>query len=316
MCALHKKWYICINHYRMQYSTIQIKTQDFLEAISLTEEFYGINLPYFHCEVEGCPGYPESLDADAIHINTTIDLDKFDRLFTSNFGDEFNIVEIYRALLLLAIVIKDKDVNLVKSIMDEETRDTASVLFEESIRPQMLKLYIFTHSKEFLDNPQQKIQLSVSKSQSCTISDMDAWFSARMVNAYLKKFIPEITSVDLANEELSQYDKKGTSKKGRPFNNFRNNVCMLGTTHLFKRFHVFSKKLPDALCYFIADFLSFAGTLTDPEREILYPQKIRSQVRYMESGKSPVKFPPLPYPEVVAEKDKGRLLSMSGIRKY
>lgn len=311
---LRKNGYICGNYHYMQ--QITLRTEDFLNAIALTEEFYGINLPYFHTEVEGCPGYPETLDADAIHINTTIDLDKFDRLFTSNFGDEFNIVEIYRALLLLAIVIKDKDVNLVKSIMDEETRDTASMLFEESIRPQMLKLYIFTHSKEFLDNPQQKIQLSVSKSQSCTISDMDAWFSARMVNAYLKKFIPEITSVDLAREELSQYGKKGTSKKGRPFNNFRNTVCMLGTTHLFKRFHVFSKKLPDALCYFIADFLSLVGTLTDPEREILYPQIIRSQVRYMESRKMPEMFPPLPKPEVVAERDKERLLSKSGVRKY
>ena len=295
---------------------ITLRTEDFLNAIALTEEFFGINLPYFHTEVESCPGYPESLDTDAIHINTTIDLDEFDRLFTSNFGKEFDNVEIYRALLLLAIVIKDKDVNLVKSIMDEETRDAASLLFEESIRPQMLKLYIFTHAKEILDNPQPMVQLSVGKSHYCTISDMDAWFSARMVNAYLKKYIPEITSVDMAKEELSKYNKKGKGKKGRIFDDFRNNVCMLGTTHLFKRFQVFSKKLPDALCYFIADFLVFVGTLTDSERELLYPQKIRSQVRYMESRKKPVMFPILPTPEVVAEKDKERLLSRIGIRKY
>jgi hypothetical protein len=295
---------------------ITLRTEDFLNAIALTEEFYGINLPYFHTEVESCPGYPESLDTDTIRINTTIDLDEFDRLFTSNFGKEFDNVELYRALLLLAIVIKDKDVNLVKSIMDEETRDTASVLFEESIRPQMLKLYIFTHSMEILDNPQPIIQLSVEKSHSCTISDMDAWFSARMVNAYLKKYIPEIISVELAKEELSKYSKKGTSKKGRTFNDFRNNVCMMGTTQLFKRFQVFSKKLPDDLCFFIADFCVFVGTLTDSERDILYPQNIRSQVRYMESRKLPVKFPLLPNPEVVAERDKKRVLSKSGVRKY
>lgn len=301
----------------MKYSHIQIKTKDFLEAISLTEEFFGINLPYFHAEVDGCPGYPETLDADAIHINTTIDLDEFDMLFTSNFKrKKFDNVEIYHALLLLAIVIKDKDVNLVKSIMDEETRDTASVLFEESIRPQMLKLYIFTHSKEINDAPQPIIQLSVGKSHSCTISDIDKWFSARMVNAYLKKYLPEITSVELAEEELSKYSKKELSKKGRTHNDFRNNVCMMGTTQLFNRFQVFSKKLPDELCYFIADFLVFVGTLTKAEKDRFYPQKIHTQVRYMEFRKLPVKFPILPTPEVVANKDKERLLSKSGIRKY
>lgn len=317
MCALHKKWYICINQYRMKYSPIQIKTKDFLEAISLTEEFFGINLPYFHTEVEGCPGYPESLGTDAIYINTTIDLDRFDELFSSNFkNNEFNNVEIYRALLLLAIVIKDKDVNLVKSIMDEETRDTASVLFEESIRPQMLKLYIFTHSKEFLDNPHQKIQLSVGKTQSCYISNTDVWFTARMVGEYLNRFMPEITSVEAASKELSYYAKETKGKKGRGFDDYRANVIMLGTTHLFRHFHVFPKKLHDELCFFILDYLVFTGIITHDKREVLFPQNIRSQVTKMESRNSPFKFPPLPNPTVVEEKDKRWLLSQRDVRKY
>lgn len=296
---------------------ITLRTEDFLNAIALTEEFYGINLPYFHAEVEGCPGYPESLGTDAIHINTTIDLDMFDELFSSNFkNNDFNNVEIYRALLLLAIVIKDKDVNLVKSIMDEETRDTASVLFEESIRPQMLKLYIFTHSKEFLDNPHQKIQLSVGKTQSCYISNTDVWFTARMVGEYLKRFIPDITSVEVAKKELSYYEMETKGKKGRGYDDYRANVIMLGTTHLFRHFHVFSKKLPDTLCYFILDLLVYTGIYTHSQREVLLPQNIWSQVRYMESRNSPVKFPPLPNPAVVEEKDKRRLLSQSGVRKY
>lgn len=300
----------------MKYSRIQIKTKDFLEAISLTEEFFGINLPYFHAEVEGCPGYPESLGTDAIHINTTIDLDKFDRLFTSNFGEEFNIVEIYRALLLLAIVIKDKDVNLVKSIMDEETRDTASVLFEESIRPQMLKLYIFTHSKAFLDNPHQKIQLSVGKTQSCYISNTDVWFTARMVGEYLKRFIPDITSVEVAKKELSYYEMETKGKKGRGYDDYRANVIMLGTTHLFRHFHVFSAKLPKKLCNFISDYLAFTGLHTPSQRGRRLPDNVVSQVRYMESTKMPYKFSLLPIPEVMTEKDKEKFLSQRDVRKY
>ena len=300
----------------MQYSTIQIKTKDFLDAISLTKEFYGINLPYFHSEVENCPGYPQVLDVEQICVNTTIDLDEFDKLFVDNFGREYDNMDIYRALLLLAIVIMDKDVNLAKSIMDEELRDTASILFQETIRPQMLTLYIFTHSKEFLDNPQQKIQLSVGKTQSCSINNTDVWFTARMVGEYLKRFIPEITSVETAKKELGYYEVEKKGKKGRVPNDYRANVIMLGTTHLFRHFHVFSKKLPDILCYFILDFLVYTGIRTHSERDVLSPQNIRSQVRYMESRKSPVKFPLLPSPEVIAEQDKERLLSQSGVRKY
>ena len=280
-----------------------------MEALSLTEEFYGINLPYFHSEVEGCPGYPLALDVEQICIKTTIDLDAFDKLFSANFGKDFDNMDVYRALLLLAIVIIDKDVDLVKSVMDEELRDNASVLFEESIRPQMLKLYIFSHSKEFLDNPQQKILLSVGKTQSCSINNTDAWFTARMVGEYLKRFIPEITSVEAAKEELSYYEKVIKGKKGRGYNDYRANVIMLGTTHLFRHFHVFYQKLPDTLCFFISDFLLYTGIFTQSKRDNFYPENIRSQVSYMESRKSPVKFPLLPGPEVVTEKDKERLLT-------
>lgn len=145
---------------------------------------------------------------------------------------------------------------------------------EDLIRRETLKLLVFSRETRNCDTI--TIHSSTSKVKFVNYSD---WMRGRLLEPFFKAEEIESISPDEAKTIL-----RGTRKKaGRTPPDPRTQPLLLGTYELITSLRDFPSPMPNNLCEFLQNLLTFWGAL--PENPVIDPMWIRAQLRYLRRRK-------------------------------
>ncbi len=151
---------------------------------------------------------------------------------------------------------------------------------EELIRREAIKLLVF--SRETRNGDTITVHSSTGKIRFANYAD---WMRNRLLVPYFKTEMIESLTLEKARVIL----KKTRKKAGRTPKDPRTQPLLLGSYELITSLRDFPSPMPNNLCEFLQNLLTFWGAL--PENPVIDPMWIRAQLRYLK--KRPVR-PKLP----------------------
>ena len=155
-----------------------------------------------------------------------------------------------------------------KGLLGREKVERA--ITEELIRRETLKLLVF--SGETRNGDSITIHSSTSKVKFANYTD---WMRGRLLGPFLKAEEIESISKDEAKAILQRTRKKA----GRTPPDPRTQPLLLGSYELITSLRDFPTPMPNNLCEFLQNLLTFWGAL--PENPVIDPMWIRAQLRYL-----------------------------------
>jgi len=190
-----------------------------------------------------------------------------------------NLAEIYRPL---GQSPNDKVIldclSTMTALLDEEgllgREKIERAITEELIRRETLKLLVF--SGETRNGDTITIHSSTGKVKFVNYSD---WMRGRLLEPFFKAEEIESISTDEAKTILRRTRKKA----GRTPPDPRTQPLLLGTYELITSLRDFPSPMPNNLCEFLQNLLTFWGAL--PENPVIDPMWIRAQLRYLRKRK-------------------------------
>lgn len=269
-----------------------LKASELMPYIDLMSEYFGLGASYFDTSLQvlysryhttGKP-IPDDKDTDTllqIHINW----EHFIKL-VDTMGITYETHHpIYEMLYILANLIYDKKYGeVIERIEQSEWEDSfaAESLQYDIIRKDMLNLYLF------INNPDNHLYKELSIKHFTGIVKLEnrfGWFTKRLLKDYLAKYLPDITTVQQAEEELKLY----RATAGRKYADEREMVLTYGIYKLFHDNVEMDSDLPNNLCQFIFDYLKLIKVYDD--NVILGESEMRAKIRYIIKKPVQPKFP-------------------------
>lgn len=190
-----------------------------------------------------------------------------------------NLAEIYRTLgqspndnVILDCLSAMTALLDEKGMLGREKIERA--ITEELIRRETLKLLVF--SGETRNGDTITIHSSTGKVKFVNYSD---WMRGRLLEPFFKAEEIESISPDEAKTILRRTRKKA----GRTPPDPRTQPLLLGSYELIMSLRDFPSPMPNNLCEFLQNLLTFWGAL--PENPVIDPMWIRAQLRYLRKRK-------------------------------
>ena len=276
------------------YYKYDIPKEQFRRAVALTEEYFGVGLGYFCGELAHATGgkafdaeYPDlaALEiACRITIFTTWIWDDYLCMFTEiDFNDDLpmeSAYDIINALFILGSKLADGKYDAIIY----KTDPASDEMFYGDVRKDLLKLYIFSKSEH--ETGTVTIKQGKGAEHKVDLENASLWFYPRMVNEYLQKYLPDITSTEQAQAEL---DTRYRARKGRGYNDIRLNIIIYGIYRLFSK--TVKSPVSDPVCDMMISYLELFGLISHGDPYVTR-EWLRAQVAYMDREKrdNPPKF--------------------------
>ena len=234
---------------------VPIMVSQLMPCIDVLNEYFGLGIRYFDSTIQfqydmnyskGKP-IPEEDDWE-VYIPYHVEFEKVYKLLenaglSKDKGNEKGIMDI---LAILANLIYDKEYEKVRVAIKESPGDEA--MQYEDVRKDLLNLYMFVNDPSTFLDREITIQHATGKVK---LDNCYGWFTRRMLKEYLDKYLPDITSVEQAKQELDSYKKSA----GRKSADAREQVLMCGIYRMFHEQTEMKDDLPDRLCEFIFEYL-------------------------------------------------------------
>ena len=193
---------------------------------------------------------------------------------------EYN--DVWYAVLFIVTYLISKETKPFKGRPDyiSEVTDWDLIAYNEYVRPDMLKLFLFQDAISDKFNSKRKSQPITIKcgKDKIEISNAENWFMQHLY-LYLDEFL-EVKDVKEADAELDTYKKK----QGRTALNPLVNRVIWGTYNLLKECTAFSsdnKKITDKMCKFILDFLLFLKLIDESHALFDNVIQTRATINYL-----------------------------------
>lgn len=151
---------------------------------------------------------------------------------------------------------------------------------EELIRRETIKLLVF--SGETRNGDTITVYSSTGKIKFANYAD---WVRNRLLDPFFKAEGIESLSLDMAKAIL----RKTRKKAGRTSPDPRTQPLLLGSYELITSLRDFPSPMPNNLCEFLQNLLTFWGAL--PENPVIDPMWIRAQLRYLKKRPERPKLP-------------------------
>ena len=234
---------------------VPIMVSQLMPCIDVLNEYFGLGIRYFDSAIQsqydmnyskGNP-IPEEDDWE-VYIPCYVEFEKVYKLLenaglSKDKGNEKGIMDI---LAILANLIYDKEYEKVRQAIREAPGDEA--MQYEDVRKDLLNLYMFVNDPSTFLDREITIQHTTGKVK---VENCYGWFTRRMLKEYLDRYLPDITSVEQAKEELDSYRKRA----GRKSADAREQVLIYGIYRMFHEQTEMKDDLPDRLCEFIFEYL-------------------------------------------------------------
>ena len=160
--------------------------------------------------------------------------------------------------------------------------DSFKRVLQNYTRQDLLRLYVFCY--DYLDGENRVFTMRGRKG-SVRLENYCNWFRDEMVQDYLKKNLPGITSVAQAKAELLS----GKRKRGRVPNDARVPALLWGTYQLLIEQQGLPDAMPNILCEFLIQLLQLQQVFpTDTEIDAFW---VRAQLRYIRSREKKPRYP-------------------------
>ena len=238
----------------------------------------------------------DDLTFEISHITT---YDEFSELFipVEVEDEQDNGANIILTLWMLAYCVV---VNQIDDILREKAENEGNYYltrygFEEDmenewntkykIREDLLKLYIFVNQPHKWPRTEEGRRITLKHSLgNVDIGNYDNWFLRNVIERYCNKYIPEITSLEQAEEELQAYKKP----LGRQPKDPQVNIILYGIYRLFNEKMKMPSPQSDSLCEFIINYLEFLRLID--EDSPIDKQWVRAQIAYIKKRPEPPKY--------------------------
>lgn len=257
---------------------VPIMVSQLMPCIDVLNEYFGLGIRYFDSAIQfqydmnyskGNP-IPEEDDWE-VYIPCYVEFEKVYKLLenaglSKDKGNEKGIMDI---LAILANLIYDKEYEKVRQAIREAPGDEA--MQYEDVRKDLLNLYMFVNDPSTFLDREITIQHTTGKVK---VENCYGWFTRRMLKEYLDRYLPDITSVEQAKQELDSYKKSA----GRKSADAREQVLMCGIYRMFHEQTEMKDDLPDRLCEFIFEYLKLIKVYDD--EKVLDTGIIRPTIRH------------------------------------
>lgn len=264
---------------------ISYRVSEIKRLIVILDKYFGVGVGYFGDIDLQLLLMKDSLteEEDVVkEFNQYIEGPEFVDLWNDCLGefDDKLETEIYcDALFFLANIVHSKPYyGRKKSLIDNAIYD--EVLYQTSVRKELLQLYIFVNRKT--DNVEDRLTIKCH-GRNLTLNNSFGWFTERMVNYYMSQYLPDIATVEDAKRELKSYNRK----VGLKIEDERIPAIIYGLYYLLHDVLLLKKKLPLGICKFIHGFLKLVGCT---KQELVDPINFRADIRYFVESKTPHRF--------------------------
>lgn len=258
---------------------VPIMVSQLMPCIDVLNEYFGLGARYFDSTIQFQYDMnyskgnliPEEDDWE-VYIPYYVEFGKVYKLL-ENAGlsrDKNNEKGIMDILAILANLIYDKEYEKIRQAIREAPGDEA--MQYEDVRKDLLCLYMFINDPSTFLDREIAIQHATGKVK---IENCYGWFTRRMLKEYLDMYLPDITSVEQAKEELDTYKKPA----GRKSADEREQILIYGIYRIFHEQTEMKDDLPDRLCEFIFEYLKLIKVY-DTE-ETLDMSNMRPTIRYI-----------------------------------
>lgn len=246
------------------YNTFELSTSQLKSIEPLLDEYFGISYGYFTDEIEQIREDFSKLEAGESPTNKALELDK-NIIFATSMESEpylsmFNVIEeeddddglIVLALFMLAYIVFDKDWS-----WEFQDQDYTHYLEYHEVREDLLKLFIYSRQPKPKTADGQKIVIKHSTG-NIEIKNYENWFSDRLIQGYLNKYLSDIETVEQAERELQTNYKK---KAGRQAKDPRIGIIAYGIFRMFNDKKKMKSPQSESLCELIRSFLKFVDLI-------------------------------------------------------
>lgn len=258
---------------------VPIMVSQLMPCIDVLNEYFGLGIRYFDSAIQfqydmnyskGNP-IPEEQDWE-VYIPYYVEFEKVYKLL-ENAGlskDKDNEKGIMDILAILANLIYDKEYEKVRLAIREAPGDEA--MQYEDVRKDLLNLYMFVNDPSTFLDREIAIQHATGKVK---VENYYGWFTRRMLKEYLDRYLPDITSVEQAKQELDSYRKQA----GRKSADEREQVLIYGIHRMLHEQTEMKDDLPDRLCEFIFEYLKLIKVYD--EEKVLDMSNMRPTIRHI-----------------------------------
>jgi len=193
---------------------------------------------------------------------------------------EYN--DVWYAVLFIVTYLISKETKPFKGRPDyiSEVIDWDLIAYNEYVRPDMLKLFLFQDAISDKFNSKRKSQAITIKcgKDKIEISNAENWFMQHLY-LYLDEFL-EVKDVKEADAELDTYKKK----QGRTALNPLVNRVIWGTYNLLKSFSIFTSttvSITGEICNFIESYLLYLDLIDKDSPLYKNNNQIRATINYL-----------------------------------
>lgn len=258
---------------------VPIMVSQLMPCIDVLNEYFGLGIRYFDSAIQFqydmnySKGNPIPKEQDwEVYIPYYVEFEKVYKLLenaglSKDKGNEKGIMDI---LAILANLIYDKEYEKVRLAIREAPGDEA--MQYDDVRKDLLNLYMFVNAPSTFLDREITIQHTTGKVK---VENCYGWFTRRMLKEYLDRYLPDITSVEQAKEELGSYRKQA----GRKSADEREQVLIYGIYRMLHEQTEMKDDLPDRLCEFIFEYLKLIKVYE--EEDVLDMSNMRPTIRYI-----------------------------------
>ena len=257
----------------------QFKASMIMPDIDFMDEYFGLGAQFFSTEVhylhdiyysKGKP-IPDSLDIDVtipIYFKSDIFVDLFQRA-----GIDQDVTmeneSLFAFYLFTNLIYGNGYEDGIQTIIDSIDDET---LQYRQVRKDLLKLYLFINDP--CTKPDKPISIQ-HLTGTVKLDNSFGWFTRRLLTEYLAEYLPDITSLEQAKQELDGYKKQA----GRKSADGREQVLIYGLYRIIHEHSKMDSDLPDKLCEFIFEYLKLVKVYDD--EEVLDMSIMRPTIRYI-----------------------------------
>lgn len=233
-----------------------LNISELMPYIDILDEYFGLGALFFSPTIQYLHGMyysekkpiPEEMDTEIlipVYVQSEDVYSLLERAGLKRDNRRDYLVVMF-TLYLLANLIYDREYEKGLQAVYESIGD--ETLQYRQVKKDLLKLYLF------LNDPMTRLDRPVSIQHATGTVKLDnsfGWFTRRMLKGYLAEYLPDITSVEQAKEELESYKKRA----GRKSADAREQVLIYGIYRMFHEQTEMKDDLPDRLCEFIFEYL-------------------------------------------------------------
>lgn len=240
---------------------------EYLEScVQLITDCFGITYAFFAEDL-----HKRSLEDNRIYVSINSQyLYKVDQLCNS--VKTIAIPERARiALGLVAVVLGE---GRMKSLCDDWDRDLEASGLDLHYE-DLLKLYLFAY-KGYPHSSEDDGILKIKRGDEVLeLNDSDMWFKHSVLNSYFANVLPEITSIEEAENELKSLHTPQGAPKKTPFCD----IIINGISLVFERETNMALPTPDDMCKFIVKYLEMIHPVVKDELDNIYSTVDKEWVR-------------------------------------